>query len=345
MVVSNTFVDDHVNKDFYILGKSNLHYLKNRGGYTINNCKCSEYTFRNSFSGVCVIGTYNEVKEYCQDGLKFTEATPTWTKKTKVAFYGSSFPSLLLGRLNVDIKRTTNVDSADYLVVDSFNEYPSFRPIVLVGMDKNDNCVIYSFGWQEDETVIPSDLYKYFPGYTFQWASSCSINRQVFMDVIKQHSNKCINTQTFIKHVYSSVAKPNDEEDVKSLISMLTSKDQDLGFNTLVYYNFFDYLPNIYQALINNTNNRSNLSNNASAKFVYYILNTSSSQINDLINSDTTKRLNKLGALKQNSFMTNQALINLQKILNDQVGIEINSTFKDALDAINAHVVIVTNDA
>lgn len=345
MVVSNTFVEDHVKKDLYILSNSGLYYLKNRSGYTINNCKCSEYSFRNYLSGVCVMGTYNEVKEYCQDGLKFAEATPTWTKKTKVAFYGSSFPSLLLGRLGVDIKRTTNVDNADYLIVDSFNEYQSSRDMMLVGLDKNDNCIIYRFGWQEDETKIPADLYKYFPGYTFQWISSCSVNRQVFMDVIKQHSNKCVNTQTFIKHVYSSVAKPNDEEDVKSLISMLTSKDQDLGFNTLVYYNFFDYLPNIYQALINNTNNRGNLSNNSSAKFVYYILNTSSGQINELINSRTTKRLNTLGTLKQNSFMTNQALINLQKILNDQVGIEINSTFKDALDAINAHVVIVTNDA
>ena len=345
MVVSNTFVDDHVSKDLYLLGNSSLYYLKNRIGYTINNCKCSEHSFRNYLSGVCVMGTYNEVKEYCQDGLKLTEATPTWTKKTKVAFYGSSFPSLLLGRLNVDIKRTTNVDNADYLVVDSFNEYPSSKQIMLVGLDKNDNCVIYYFGWQEDETKIPADLYKYFPMYTFQWVSCCSVNRQVFMDVIKQHSSKCINTQTFINHVYSSVAKPSDEEDVKSLISMLTSKDQDLGFNTLVYYNFFDYLPNIYQALINNTCNRGNLSNNSSAKFIYYILNTSSSQINELINGSTINRLNKLGALKQNSFMTNQALINLQKILNDQVGFEINNTFKGALDGINAHVVIVTNDA
>ena len=287
------------------------------------------------------MGTYTEVKEYCQDGLKLTEASPTWTKKTKVAFYGSSFPSLLLGRLNVGIKRTTNVDTADYLVVDSFNEYPSYRSRMLIGLDKNDNCVIYRFGWQEDETKIPADLYKYFPGYTFQWASSCSVNRQVFMDVIKQHSNKCISTKTFIKHVYSSIAKPSDEEDVKSLISMITSKDQDLGFNTLVYYNFFDYLPNIYQSLLN----KGVESNNSSAKFVYHILNTTFSNINGLKNGSVTQRLNELGALKQNTFMTNQALQNLQKILNDQVGIEINNTFKNALEAINAHVVIVTNDA
>jgi hypothetical protein len=341
MVVSNTFIEDHSQKDLYMLGNANLYSLKNKSGYTINKCRCTKYAFRNYLKGVCVMGTYNEVKEYCRDGLKCTEVTPTWTKKTKVAFYGSSFPSLLLGRLNVDIKRTTNLDNADYLVVDSLNEYPSSSPIVLIGTDKNDNCVLYYFGWQEDQTVIPAGLQTYFPGYTFQWASSCSINRQVFMDVTKQHSNKCINTQTLVKHVYSSVTKPSDEEDVKSLISMLTSQDQDLGFNTLVYYNFFDYLPNIYQALLN----KGVESSNSSAKFVYYILNTSSSQINDLRASSTTRRLNKLGALKQNSFMTNQALINLQKILNDQVGIEINSTFKDALDAINAHVVIVTNDA
>jgi pheromone shutdown protein TraB len=86
-------------------------------------------------------------------------------------------------------------------------------------------------------------------------------------------------------------------------------------------------------------------SNNSSAKFVYYILDTVFSRINGLKNGSTTQRLNELGALKQNTFMTNQALTNLQKILNDQVGIEINNTFKNALDAINAHVVIVTNDA
>ena len=160
------------------------------------------------------------------------------------------------------------------------------------------------------------------------------------MDVVYQDPTKFIKTSTFIKHVYSSVAIPDDEE-MKSLISMITSKDQDLGFNTLVYYNFFDYLPNIYQSLLN----KGVESNNSSAKFVYYILNTAFSSINGLKNGSTTQRLNELGALKQNTFMTNQALTNLQKILNDQVGIEINNTFKNALEAINAHVVIVTNDA
>ena len=63
-----------------------------------------------------------------------------------------------------------------------------------------------------------------------------------------QDPTKFVKTSTFIKHVYSSVATP-DEEEMKSLISMVTSKDQDLGFNTLVYYNFFDYLPNIYQGV------------------------------------------------------------------------------------------------
>ena len=78
---------------------------------------------------------------------------------------------------------------------------------------------------------------------------------------------------------------------------------------------------------------------------VYYILNTTIGNINDLSRGGVTARLNALGSLKQNTFMTNQALQNLQKILNDQVGIEINNTFKNALEAINAHVVIVTNDA
>jgi hypothetical protein len=160
------------------------------------------------------------------------------------------------------------------------------------------------------------------------------------MDVINKDPTKFVKTDTFIKHVYSSITIP-DEEEMKSLISMITSKDQDLGFNTLVYYNFFDYLPNIYQALLN----KGVESNNSSAKFVYYILDTTFSNINGLKNGSVTQRLNELGALKQNTFMTNQALTNLQKILNDQVGIEINSTYKTALDAINAHVVIVTNDA
>ena len=257
-----------------------------------------------------------------------------------MAFYGSSFPSLLLGRLGGDIKRTTNTVTADYIITDSFQEYKSNQSTLLVGLDKNDNCVLYSFGWNEDETKIPSGLSKHFPGYTFQWACSCSVQRQALMDVINQDPTKFIKTSTFIKHVYSSVAIPDDEE-MKSLISMITSKDQDLGFNTLVYYNFFDYLPNIYQSLLN----KGVESNNSSAKFVYYILDTTFSNINGLKNGSVTQRLNELGALKQNTFMTNQALQNLQKILNDQVGIEINNTFKNALEAINAHVVIVTNDA
>jgi hypothetical protein len=340
VTVSNTFVKDHTGNGLYLVTEHSLNYLNKRAGYTIAQCKMSDYTFGRYLPGVCVMGTHDEVVEYCKSGPKFVEATPNWTKKTKVAFYGSSFPSLLLGRLGSDVKRTTNVTTADYIITDSFKEYQSHQSVMLVGTDKNDNCVLYHFGWQEDETKIPATLSKHFPGYTFQWICTCSVQRQALMDVINQDPTKFVKTSTFVKHVYSSIAIPDDEE-MKSLISMITSKDQDLGFNTLVYYNFFDYLPNIYQALLN----KGVESNNSSAKFVYYILNTAFSSINGLKNGSTTQRLNELGALKQNTFMTNQALTNLQKILNDQVGIEINNTFKNALDAINAHVVIVTNDA
>ena len=340
VTVSNTFVKDHVSKTLYLVNDSRLYYLNNRSGYSIDQCKISEYGFSRHLPGVCVMGTHDEVVEYCKSGLKFVEATPNWTKKTKVAFYGSSFPSLLLGRLGGDIKRTTNAATADYIITDSFQEYQSHQSVMLIGTDKNDNCVLYQFGWNENETKIPATLSKHFPSCTFQWICTCSVQRQALMDVINQDPTKFIKTSTFVKHVYSSVAIP-DEEEMKSLVSMLTSKDQDLGFNTLVYYNFFDYIPNIYQSLLN----KGVESNNSSAKFVYYILNTTFSNINGLKNGSVTQRLNELGALKQNTFMTNQALQNLQKILNDQVGIEINNTFKNALDAINAHVVIVTNDA
>lgn len=340
VTVSSTFVKDHTGHSLYLVNDSRLYYLNNRVGYHIDQCKMSDYNFRRYLSGACVMGTHGEVVEYCKSGPKFVEATPNWTKKTKVAFYGSSFPSLLLGRLGSDVKRTTNAVTADYIITDSFQEYKSHQSVMLVGTDKNDNCVLYSFGWNEDETKIPSGLSKHFPGYTFRWICSCSVQRQAFMDVVYQDPTKFVKTSTFVKHVYSSVAGPDDEE-MKSLISMLTSKDQDLGFNTLVYYNFFDYLPNIYQALLN----KGVESNNSSAKFVYHILDTAFSSINGLKNGSVTQRLNELGALKQNTFMTNQALTNLQKILNDQVGIEINNTFQNALEAINAHVVIVTNDA
>lgn len=340
VTVSNTFVKDRARKSLYIVNDTRLYYLNNKVGYNIDQCKASYYTFSRYLSGVCVMGTHDEVVEYCKTGPKFVEATPNWTKKTKVAFYGSSFPSLLLGRLGGDIKRTTNAAAADYIITDSFQEYKSNQSTMLVGLDKNDNCVLYTFGWNEDETKIPSGLSKHFPGYTFQWICTCSVQRQALMNVINQDPTKFIKTSTFIKHVYSSVTVP-DEEEMKSLISMITSKDQDLGFNTLVYYNFFDYLPNIYQSLLN----KGVESSNSSAKFIYYILDTTFGNINGLKNGSVTQRLNELGALKQNTFMTNQALQNLQKILNDQVGIEINNTFKNALEAINAHVVIVTNDA
>lgn len=340
VTVSSTFIKDHAGKNLYIVNDSRLYYLNNRVGYNIDQCKVSDYSFSRYLPGVCIMGTHDEVVEYCKTGPKFVEATPNWTKKTKVAFYGSSFPSLLLGRLGVDVKRTTNTVSADYIITDGFQEYQSHQSVMLVGIDKYDNCVLYNFGWSEDNTKIPATLSQHFSGYTFQWICTCSVQRQAFMDVLYQDPTKFVKTSTFTKHVYSSVATP-DEEEMKSLISMVTSKDQDLGFNTLVYYNFFDYLPNIYQALLN----KGVESNNSSAKFVYYTLNNTYSNINVLKNGSVTQRLNELGALKQNTFMTNQALQNLQKILNDQVGIEINNTFKSALEAINAHVVIVTNDA
>jgi hypothetical protein len=340
VTTSSTFIEDHKDNTVYSVNKHALNNLSNNTRANLTQYTASSYHLDHHCSGVVVMGTYDEIIEYSRTGPKFVEATPTWTKKTKVAFYGSSFPSLLLGRLGVDVKRTTNTITADYIITDGFDEYRSYKSPILIGLNNTGDCVLYHFSYLEDESKIPSSLQKYFPGFTFQHACTCSVQRQAFMSVINQDPTKFVKTSTFVKYVYSSVATP-DEEEMQSLISMLTSKDQDLGFNTLVYYNFFDYLPNIYQALLN----KGVESNNSSAKFVYYVLDTASGSINGLKNGSTTQRLNELGALKQNTFMTNQALQNLQKILNDQVGIEINNTFKNALDAINAHVVIVTNDA
>lgn len=340
VTTSNTFIEDHKDKTVYSVNKHALNNLSNNTRANITQYTANSYHLDHNCSGVVVMGTYDEIIEYSRTGPKFVEATPNWTKKTKVAFYGSSFPPLLLGRLGVEVKRTTNTVTADYIITDGFNEYGSYKTPMIIGLNKTGDCVLYHFSYTEDESKIPSSLQKYFPGFTFQHACTCSVQRQAFMSVINQDPTKFVKTSTFVKHVYSSVATP-DEEEMQSLISMLTSKDQDLGFNTLVYYNFFDYLPNIYQSLLN----KGVESNNSSAKFVYYVLDTVFGSINGLKNGSVTQRLNELGALKQNTFMTNQALQNLQKILNDQVGIEINNTFKNALDAINAHVVIVTNDA
>ena len=93
VTVSNTFVKDHTGKSVYIVNDSRLYYLNNISGYTIDQCKASDYTTSRYLPGVCVMGTHDEVAEYCKTGPKLVEATPNWTKKTKVAFYGSSFPS------------------------------------------------------------------------------------------------------------------------------------------------------------------------------------------------------------------------------------------------------------
>lgn len=227
---------------------------------------------------------YNYIK---QKPVIFTPTTKTISSGNKISFADSTFPSLLLGRLNIGIKRTTNHDVADIIVSDcTMNTHDCFDTPVLLD-EVNKVAIPMQIWWSEDiksyiarANIVQQKLKEVY-NYKFKFYCTVKTSNIDLYNVAQKHSSKIISTRAFTTYVISKLPQLGQTE-ASNICDMLKAKDPDIvsmALGMLQYHNFYEYGPEILTAL--GTSLCVDLPTNRDALYIYKLLNVTKNQLHD----------------------------------------------------------------
>lgn len=208
--------------------------------------------------------------------------------KDKVAFINSTFPSLILKRLNTDLSRTTKITSSTKLITSCDKLIYKLDDLVRVCAydEENQKLHYYHNYWRLNigsDYTIESDLFKDARDHLRTVSNAplylmIPISKTVFEQielVLKGH--KFVSTDDLVRYCWKTAQEPTDEE-FNGILNLLGSSDKDiqsLGINTLQYYNFSNKLYDLckYMAEHKLFDNRYRYDNSA-WKYVLSIIGT-----------------------------------------------------------------------
>lgn len=270
----------------------------------------------------------------------------------KIFFANSTFPSLLLGRLDVDLKRTTKPDNADKIVSDcDMSENDIFHNVVLIDPNK---FVLTRLSWQGKGETINTfssvvtktiDLFNQM-GYNVSLYVCISKQGYEVYQALQTHSAKLISTTDFTKYIVSQLPQMQPDE-VNNIAYMLKSQDQatvSTALGTLQYYNFAEHMPQILEALM--TTQCYDLPNNREATYLYSLFGLDRGSLYAVRNCGVKRQiqffmdcLNKFVvtpsmSVKQKVYTSLRALL-YDKIAND---------YKDELSRLDVSLSLTPND-
>lgn len=272
--------------------------------------------------------------------------------KDKIFFADSKFPSLLLSRLNVDVKRTTKADDANVIVSDctlSYNDiYQTFR---LIDPDKKVITNVYIDYKDTKATFIAkvnliiSQMNKLFGVNLKLYARITESNFDTY-EIYQKHSTKFIRTEDFIKYIIPQLPKLNQTECDK-VCYMLKSQDEEtvsLALSTLVYHNIFDNGIDILSALINSK--CLELPSNRDSNYIYLLLGQQLSTIKSARHYSVRSKLSfYMNAI--NKFLIIPSMSVKEKVIaclrRDLYNVIVNN-YKEELNRLNVTLKFETND-
>ena len=221
-------------------------------------------------------------------------------KDDKIFFADSTFPSLLLGRLNVGVKRTTKANTADKIIMDNgLYAHEIFHRLQLIDFDK---AVVIECtpSYRESQQQYISKVNKLINlgqskfGVNFKLYASVILSTYEIYDTCSKYPSKVTSTKELTKYVISNLPKIKEEE-CENICYMLKSQDEatvKLGLGTLQYYNFIDYGLEVINSLANTKSYQ--LPDNRDAEYIYSVLGVSKNQLYALRHYSTTRKINFL---------------------------------------------------
>lgn len=276
----------------------------------------------------------------------------TINKNDKIFFGDSSFPSLLLGRLNLDVKRTTKPDIADRIILDRDIPGSNIFHRLFLFDEANNIGVCADPLWREDKVSygirinkIISTLKSYF-NYNMKLYCSVKADNYKLYEIYQKFPNKFTSTIELSKYVHNQL--PMIKEDEYSGISdMLKSQDKatvSLGLGMLQYYNFFDFGINIVSDLT--TGLCLDLPSNRESEYIYFLLGTNRSLLYDSRHYGITRKINFLMDCL-NKFAVTPSMSVKEKVyttLRGELFNDISEKYHSEFERLNVTLSLTPND-
>ena len=150
---------------------------------------------------------------------EFIKSQAKISKGNKVFFCDSSFPSLLLGRLDTDVKRTTNVKNADIIVSDcSIKLSNCFKQLYLIDIKKQKLIGTVTPEYNEKLATFKTRIAAIITEFNrllnadLKLYGTITPNNYEIYQLYNANSSKFIKTSDFVKYVISQLPKLQEDE-------------------------------------------------------------------------------------------------------------------------------------
>lgn len=282
----------------------------------------------------------------------FPSKTAQIQPKSKIFFSDSTFPSLLLGRLGLDLKRTTKADNADVIVSDcNFTASDCFQCFFLFDLSKKiflNISIKHGETKQNFENKVNNIIQVMNTNFKTDLKLYSQVSKEKFdmYDAYNQHSSKFIKTSDFEKYIISQLPVLQQQE-CDNICYMLKSQDSQTistALGTLQYYNFFDCGVDILGALI--STKCYSLPDNREAEYIYSLLGTSKGNLTDA-RSYRVRRQIQFFMNTMNKFIISPSMSVKQKVLNvlrQNLFDQISEDYKDELERLDVTLNLNPND-
>jgi len=275
------------------------------------------------------------------------------SNKDKIFFSNSKFPSLLLGRLGLDLKRTTKADSADVIVSDcNLKTHDCFHKLFLFDLDKKVRMDTIDVRYRESKADFVKRInlilqtMKSFFNYDLKLYIQIIPSNLDEYELYNQYSSKFITTSDFTRHVVSQLPILQQEE-CNNICYMLKSQDKSTvstALGTLQYYNFFECGIDLLGALT--STNCYDLPINREAEYIYSLLGVNKSIISEAKNYRIKRKIQFLMD-SLNKFIITPTMSTREKVINvlrQSLFDQIYGDYKDEFDRLDVTLNLTPND-
>ena len=270
----------------------------------------------------------------------------------KLFFAHSKFPSLLLGRLDVNLKRTTKPDTADKIVSDcNLSRNDVFNHVVLIDPIKTTLTRLSWYTSSETLNTFTSDVNSIIKllqqiGYNMQLYVCVSKQGYETYQTLQTYSSKVISTTDLTKYIISQLPKMQPSE-VDNITYMLKSQDASTvgtALGTLQYYNFADYIPQILEAII--STQCYDLPTNREATYIYSLFGLDRGDFYNMRNCGIKRQIQFFMDCL-NKFVVSPSMTVKQKVytsLRSLLYDKISNDYKDELKRLDVSLSLTPND-
>lgn len=302
-----------------------------------------DYYYGSIRQNLLVSDNADELLNFIKTPFNFT----TINSGDKVVFHNSFFPSLLLSRINCDIKRTTKPSNKTKIVTDIEKiEINSTRKLVIVLKDRklyHEDSYGSDFSFFKDSSTDIKRLLEGSEESKFYYAV---LVENKYVDIIEdylQHTNNFVKTKDLILYIWKNLPSPTEEE-FKDFCRLLSSSDKEsrkCAGDALQYYNLSDYIWDLHKLFFDISK--------------YYLLKTSSWEYLVSLTDETFSRLSSYRIYSNREIQMkcfNNVLnsdISMNKLKEDIKNRIIDNIYeiyqiKEDLDLINCEIKICDKD-